>query len=662
MAVTVFAVNGEKLPFWSRPTLILYTPQPVEFGAKVIAPVTLKKVFGRLNQAGFDKEKYYFSNRWVAQANIASNAHFMVITTGNWRAWLYQRLGTQFDTSDYRRFYNALIFGDRNGLSFEDWRELKQTGLSHLLAISGLHVGIIFAIVWGLYRALFALVCRYYFGRYRLKVEKYGPLANLGCSLLVTLGYCALAQFAIPTVRAFIMLAMLSLLQWHVVRVSALCLLAWCAALLVTMLPFSAASTSFWLSLFAVASLMFIARLGQARLTWLAVVKTHLFLSVAFVPMNLLLFQGIAPLMFIYNLIFVPWFSFCLMPAMVLAVLYSVVFEQASWVWELVDRLFIPIDYALSHTEGGWLSLPPYWAWMALVGLLALTLHKWLQFQYVLVLLLVFYLSRETAHQAKSTTVNFMDVGHGLAVVLQQGNRAVLYDTGAKFQQRSIANDVLTPSLRKMGVDYLDGVIISHSDNDHAGGVQDIVDTWAPSWVMRPDPKPTELPCKKGRQWHWRQFEFSVFWPPETVTRAYNPHSCVVLVTYRENDASNPVTFLLTGDIEKIAEILVFRETAKTPINVLSVPHHGSRTSSSTFLHNKLQADYAVASAQWQSRWNIPHPEVKQGYLERGTQWFETGESGQIRFHIQGESLQVSTLRQHYLTPWYRQMLRYGVE
>jgi len=149
-------------------------------------------------------------------------------------------------------------------------------------------------------------------------------------------------------------------------------------------------------------------------------------------------------------------------------------------------------------------------------------------------------------------------------------------------------------------------------------------------------------------------------WPPARVTRAYNPHSCVILVTYQETDRT--FRLLLTGDIEKVSEILLSRELEPLSIDVMSVPHHGSKTSSSRYLHQTIDADYAVASNQFDSRWQLPSPVVREQYQNNGSIWYETGRSGQVSFQFIGQEIIVSTARSDYLAPWYRQMLRSRVE
>ncbi len=220
---------------------------------------------------------------------------------------------------------------------------------------------------------------------------------------------------------------------------------------------------------------------------------------------------------------------------------------------------------------------------------------------------------------------------------------------------------VVTPNLLAIGVRDLHGVIISHADNDHAGGEIELRNYWKPDWVKKPDGLTEEQLCIRGRTWQWKAVRFEALWPPKRVDRAYNPHSCVVLISFVQGDNSVH-RILLTGDIEKVSEILIARTLSELDVDVMSVPHHGSRTSSSTFLTQLIHAEHVVASTKFRSHWQLPNELVKQRYLERGAQWYETGKQGQVNFVFFDGELTVSTLRNQNLDPWYRQMLRSRVE
>jgi competence protein ComEC len=233
-----------------------------------------------------------------------------------------------------------------------------------------------------------------------------------------------------------------------------------------------------------------------------------------------------------------------------------------------------------------------------------------------------------------------------------------VYDTGDKWQRASVASHIISPFLVKRGVEKLEGIVISHFDKDHAGGLSDLQRQWRPGWVRSSENQRHFLKCRRGERWQWRGIEFDVLWPPKTVRRAYNPHSCVIRVF----DKQNQVSFLLPGDIEILSEILLTRSTNEMRSDVIIVPHHGSQTSSSQFLIDSVRPQYAVASLKHNNRWNMPNDKVVERYRKLGANWLDTGQFGQITFTVADKTLYISHLRGGENASWYRKMLRSTVE
>jgi competence protein ComEC len=386
----------------------------------------------------------------------------------------------------------------------------------------------------------------------------------------------------------------------------------------------------------------------------------HLLLSLCFIPIVGYLFHGLSLIGALYNVLFVAWFSVCIVPLSLLAALLSMVTTRLVWLWDILDIALTPLEFAIGFAPLFWLDIGV----MDLVFLLPLVaivlLYRWLSRQALYTFALVAIVIRLCMEREFEVSVQFFDVGHGLAVAIIQGDEAVVYDTGSANDNFSMADTVVTPNLIAAGVSRVEGLIISHSDNDHAGGARALQKRWHPTWIRRPEGNTTDTRCVQGSRWRWKALEFAVLWPPKRVTRAYNPHSCVVLATYQEGHKTKRV--LLTGDIEKVSEILLARQLEPLSIDVMSVPHHGSNTSSSSFLHRTIEARSVVASTRYQSRWSLPSPQVRELYQQNGSTWFETGVDGQVIFDFYGQEIVVSTARSEYLGPWYRQMLRSRVE
>ncbi len=141
-----------------------------------------------------------------------------------------------------------------------------------------------------------------------------------------------------------------------------------------------------------------------------------------------------------------------------------------------------------------------------------------------------------------------------------------------------------------------EGVILSHEHLDHRGGLDSILHIWPMLWIRSPLNWEHHQPCVRGEAWQWQGLRFSAHWPLQGSNDKGNNHSCVVKV----DDGTNSI--LLTGDIEAPAEQkMLSRYWQQVQATLLQVPHHGSNTSSSLPLIQRVNGKVALASA---SRYN----------------------------------------------------------
>ncbi len=643
--------------------MLLRSPTALPPGAVVTAPVSVNPISGTLNRAGFDREKHLFSQGIAANVTLSAKNHTIVVSRPHWRASFHRAVRNATKHSRFQGLYLALIFGDRSELGDEMRRQLQYSGLSHLIAISGLHVGIVFALGYAVATMVFTLLKMVLRSKARAWLTLYGLPLSLFIGFVFALSYCALGYFAISTVRALIMLAVISgLLLWQA-RIHRLVIILLASSAVLTLVPFSAASLSFWLSFSAVTLLVLTHTWLAAKRQQSAIVTAfsmHLVLSLCFVPIIGYLFHGLSLIGALYNVLFVAWFSVCIVPLSLLAALLSMVSTHLVWLWDILDIALVPLEFALGFAPLFWWDIGVTDLVFLLPLVIMVLFYRWLSKKALYILALHTIAIRFCIEGESEVSVQFLDVGHGLAVAIIQGDEAVIYDTGSANDHFSMADTVVTPNLIAAGVSHVEGLILSHGDNDHAGGVLALQNRWQPTWIRRPEGNTTDTQCIQGTHWRWKALEFTVLWPPKRVSRAYNPHSCVVLVSLENGNQSKRL--LLTGDIEKVSEILLARQLEPLSIDVMSVPHHGSSTSSSSFLHRTIEATNVVASTRLQSRWSLPSPRVREQYQQNGSAWFETGVDGQVIFDFSGQEIIVSTARSEYLDPWYRQMLRSRVE
>jgi competence protein ComEC len=221
-----------------------------------------------------------------------------------------------------------------------------------------------------------------------------------------------------------------------------------------------------------------------------------------------------------------------------------------------------------------------------------------------------------------------LDVGQGLSVLLRTRDHALLYDTGARYPSGfDLGEAVALPSIHALGIRRLDMLVISHSDNDHAGGTEAVATAFPQALRYAGEPARMPLPmrqCAAGQSWQWNGVRFRMLSPVRGEGHRDNDSSCVLLVEGRGG------RLLLTGDITSKVEPQVAAALDAGPAPVLLVPHHGGKTSSSAAFIKALQPPLALVSAGWHNRFGHPRPEVLARYAEAHVPLFNTAEQGAI--------------------------------
>jgi len=625
--------------------------------------VRLKPPRGLVNPGGFDFERWLFLEGYGATGYVRHGDAASRETDSIARAWLEQRatiaarIRETVGAPDARALLTALALGERFAFTDEHWATFRRTGTSHLVAISGLHVGIVSALLF--------FVSRWLWLRGPTLLAVFDLEAAAVISFAGAIIYAALAGFSIPTQRALIMLAvaLLALTSRRVTTMAA----GLSAAVLFVLLwePLAPLSASFWLSFAAVALLWQLGNVrargeGVAVRAWRAlcnVGRIQWGISIGLVPIVVVIFGELSLVSPFVNFFAIPLFSLVLVPLTLLAtamltvdpvgiMLLGVAAALAEWIYAVLAVLAerpwaaLPIP-ALAAGSAALLwgsilfALPAhalpgrYLAWIAALGSLSVTPER---------------------PESGAFEATVLDVGHGLAVLLRTHEHTVLFDTGARYRSGfDSAEQIILPALRHLGIRKLDIVIVSHADNDHAGGLDTMLEAFPRALLIAgPDLDASRaVSCRRGQYWEWDGVHFEIMHPPDGFPVFGNDSSCVLKVS-----TANYV-LLLTGDLERRGERSLLAAELDLNADVVVVPHHGSATSSSSALTVATRPVYAVVSAGYANQWGFPKEDVVTRWLRVGAAMIVTGEAGAVSLRFgPGDDFELRRRRARSRRPW----------
>ena len=672
-------------------------PHKVKIGERYAGDLRLRPLSSRLNMHGFDRQQWYFSKRITAWAEVKSAVKIEHVFS--WRQTALHQARQQTENFSQQGLLLALGFGERAWLKNATWQIYQKTNTAHLIAISGLHIGLAMMLGFALARLL----------QFTFPTHYITPTFPIFCGLMLALLYSQLAGLAIPTLRAIIALALLYAIQHLRLHWTVWQLLLRVVALLIFIDPLMLLSTSFWLSVGAVTCLIvWYQCFPLSLLHWCGKSFTHspwgkvryvfglfhlqLGLLWLFTPIQLFFFNGISLHSFIANLIAVPFYSFILVPLVLFAIL-----TQGSWnTWWLANDLAEKITALLAPLQDHWLAISlPHSLWITLVltclflGLLyyiykpqkplsstlelakvsrlkgfhlaaertlSLPLQKTI---YGLGCGLIVFCSTTLAHHYLSRPnwqLDTLDVGQGLATLIVKDGKGVLYDTGSSWESGSMAQLEILPYLQRQGI-QLEWLILSHDDNDHSGGARAMLSAYPDIQLTTASQKRygekntaenDRTFCLAGKQWAWQGLRLTVLSPDNIVPRAENSNSCTLLLTDGKHN------ILLTGDADLSVEYNILPKLDK--IHVLQVGHHGSKTSTGEALVRHIQPDIALISSSRWNPWHFPHQTVVDRLTRHHAQLYNTAEDGQIRLLFEENDIKIQTARAEF-SPWYRRLI-----
>jgi competence protein ComEC len=524
----------------------------------------------------------------------------------------------------------------------------------HLLVISGLHIGLVAlfgaALGKGLARLVILMSSACSLLGLRLSSPALHWLVPLS-GLLAAGAYSLLAGFSLPTQRALIAVAVVVIARLRFRRIQPFVCLIWALTLIALLQPLAVLSAGFWLSFSAVAILIAWFSPWQSIDPWWTKKRTVSAQLALLVVMSvpLLFFIGrlswLAPL---FNLVAVPWVSMVTVPTVLFGCLLlpvssrtaEVIWAISDWsvnlLWRFLDLLPSDQGFLVSPVGASSLVLSA-----ALLAGLCLMLPRHLRERWLGVLPLALLLLFNDRPKF-GLRVTVLDVGQGLAVVVETDKRNLLYDSGAQFSAAfSAGSGIVAPFLWQRGWRSITTTLISHEDGDHSGGFAALQQV-LPSRQIITGPgvnypeavlqgQNVEI-CNAGAEWRWGEVLFEILSPVSAVgsitAREGNNSSCVLRIRWRD------IQLLLPCDIESATEYQLL-DTGRLDgphLDVLVAPHHGSKTSSTAKFVQQLQPKHMVFSAGYRHQFGHPHPSVVNAYNAVNSRVWNTAEQGAITF------------------------------
>jgi competence protein ComEC len=659
--------EGAKLP--PHVSLAWYVERPRKGMDAVLPPdikpgerwqfvVRLRRPHGTLNPHGYDFEAFALEQNiratgYIRVQNAAPEANRKLddfaggfeARVDRLRFQIRERMNAALEDKPYRGVLVALAIGEQTAIPADEWKVFWRTGVGHLISISGLHITMVATMLYALSFWIWARIPAL---ALRLPAQRAAVLVGAFAALL----YSLIAGFSVPTQRTLFMLSAVAIALWMGRATSATRILSWALLAVLLFDPWAVLAPGFWLSFGAVASIFYVTahRTGQLS-TLKGAALTQVAVTLGLLPMTLALFQEVSLISPIANAFAIPLVSLVVVPITLVGAvlpfdfLLTLAHEIMAWCYAALAWLAeTPSAVWQSHAPQPWTVV------LALAGCAWLLLPRgvaprWLGAVFVLP---VFVLLPPTPKSGE-VWITLFDVGQGLATVVRTANHTLVYDTGPRYNpDADSGNRIVVPYLRGEGIRVLDALIVTHADEDHSGGAKSIIDTRNPKWVMTSMDRSKDknidtlknaaevIRCDTRDSWHWDGIDFDILHPTKDdyadENRKTNDLGCVLKIIAPGG------TVLMTADIEKKSEAELIERNADDPAalkaDVLVMPHHGSKTSSTDAFLDVVKPKIALIPVGYRNRFRHPHPDVMARYAERGIKIYRTDEAGALMMKL----------------------------
>nr|WP_277816412.1 DNA internalization-related competence protein ComEC/Rec2 [Neptunicella marina] len=615
-------------------------------GQTLLMQLRLKPAHSLANDVGFHYQQWLISKGIRATGYQVSQLRPKIIDDSI--SWRQSLLNTLIELNlKNKGWIAALTLGYRGLLDTQDWTLLQHTGVAHLVAISGLHLGIVASLVF-----LLLPLCLAPFSRKQTNLR----LISAVFATIVACLYSFLAGMSLPTLRACLMLVLVSVLMIYAKHLGLRRLIICCCALVLLVSPLSILTASFWLSFYAVCLIGVIlwkwpvtSQSGGNWQRFLIAARLQLGLCILMIPMVAWQFGFISLISPLANFLAVPLVTLIMVPVCLAGLCLLPVYPAgAQYLFGLVDKAITlgvkGLSYLSESVAVMQVPAPPLAVWFMMgIGLFICIIPAFKWRGLIAVLLCVPFLSYLMPVFSEQWRIEVLDVGQGAAAVVSRNGKTIVIDTGPSYNSGfNMADAVILPLIQRKGLQAPDYIFITHHDMDHDGSLRPLSTHYPDAKVMSNTDS-----CVHGKQLKWQSLTIRLLWPPAALKESENNRSCVIHIS----DGHHSVLF--AGDIERKSELeLVEKTPIQLKADILLVPHHGSKSSSSTAFIQRVMPEFAVFSTGYLNRWQFPRPEVVKRYKDNHIVTLNTAKTGQISFIIE-RTIKVKTFRKDTLPYWY---------
>ena len=607
--------------FYSKNKINIHLGDKIKVSGIISEPTnpTIKNTFNYKNYLN-NKDIYHLINiDNIIVISKNKNIYYKV------KEFVYKRL-------NHNKYLYTFIVGDKFYLSQEIKNTYQENGISHLFAISGMHITLLSNIILKLLSTL--------------KVKENKRYLITSIILIFYLLIVGLSPSILRGVLFFIVFKYNNLYYFYI-KPTNLFILVLCISLLIN--PKYIFEVSFQYSFLISFTLIYMSEFLSSKYYFISLIKTSIISSIVSLPISLYNFYSINFLSIIYNLLFIPLITIIVFPLS----LITFIFPQITPIYNFITDIMENISIVLSKIKLGKLVFmkihPIFYILYLIIIFIVFYFIKKNNFKYIFILLFILLIHYIYPSIKNDVFINFIDVGQGDSILIHN-NKNILIDTGGKesnSNNNSIVINKTIPYLKSLGIKKLDYLILTHGDYDHMGESINLVEKYKVKNVIfncgEFNNLEKELITKLNKN------KVSYYSCINELDLENNKLFFLQTKEYdNENDNSNVIyteinnyKFIFTGDASINTEKEILKDYNLPEIDVLKVGHHGSKTSSSKEFIYEINPKYSIISVGKDNRYGHPNKEALDNLKD--TRIYRTDQNGSIMFKIKNSKLKIET-------------------